>query len=104
MINGSLILCPSAPTGDPASSPDTTSKRNTHKSSVLRYVLVNDANLKTQAYCAQCSTMIGQQYVRGTGSRSVFCDFVCYRCAVEKPECCLGGGGSQIFCAKPISR
>jgi hypothetical protein len=86
-------------------SPNTTSKRNTDESSVLRYILVNDANLKTQAYCAQCGTKIGQQYVRETGSRSVFCDFACYGCVVEKWAPCLGGSEERKFvCSEPMSR
>jgi hypothetical protein len=85
-------------------SPDTTSKRNTHES-FLRYMLVNDANPKTHAYCAQCGTKIGQQYVRETGSRSVFCDFACYRCVVEKWAPCPGGSEERKFvCGEPTSR
>jgi predicted Zn-dependent protease len=40
------------------------SNRNTCESSFPRYVLVNDANLKSQTYCKECGTEIGQRYVR----------------------------------------
>lgn len=102
VANGSLILWHSGPTARCASSPDipALSKRTTCDSSVLRYVLVNDANLKTQAYCSTCGTKIGQRYVRKTGSRSMFCDFACYRCAVEEPVSHLGAGApTNLFAA-----
>ena len=103
MINGFLILCPSAPTGGPPS-PNTTSKRNTDELTVLRYILVNDANLKIQTYCVQCGTKIGQQYVRKTSSRSVFCDFACYRCVVEKWGTLPGRQERKFVCGEPMSR
>lgn len=95
MVDGSLIIWPSASTAGSPSSSDipVASNRDTFDSSdssVPRYVLVNDANLKTQAYCAQCSAEIGQHYVRAMGSRSVFCGFTCYCCAAERSAYCFG--------------
>ena len=78
--NGSLILWPSPPTAGRAASSDisASSKRRIGDAAVLRYVLVNDANLKTQVHCAGCGMKIGQRYVRTIASRGVFCDFACY--------------------------
>ena len=104
MANGSLILWRSASMADYVcslgisdSSKRDARTRNACRSSALRYVLVNDANLKTQAYCAGCGTKIGQCYVRETGSRIVFCDFACYRCALEKLTPRLAGSGANLF-------
>jgi hypothetical protein len=102
VADGSLILWPSAPTAGFASSLETSaaSRRDSGGSSLLRYVLVNDANLKTQAYCAECGTKIGQHYVRETGgSRSVFCDFACYCCAAENPAPTAAAGSANLFAA-----
>jgi hypothetical protein len=51
----------------------------------MRCILVNDANLKTDAYCAQCGKPIGASYVRKIGNKFLYCDFNCYRCATEIP-------------------
>jgi hypothetical protein len=85
--NSPLVLWPSAPTVGLTSTPDTSvsPKRRVCHAPVLRYVLVNDANLKTQAHCAQCGTTIGQRYVQTIASRNVFCDFACYGRTVQKP-------------------
>jgi hypothetical protein len=101
VVDGSLILWPSASTPDAAALPDfpAASNGNTGESSVPRYVLVNDANLKTRTHCAQCGTEIGQRYVRAIGGRRVFCDFACYRCAAEKSTPCLGGSSANMFAA-----
>jgi hypothetical protein len=78
--NSSLILWRSAPTAVAVSSPDiSAAKRRVGDAATVRYVLVNDAHLKTQACCAQCGTTIGERYVRNMTGRSVFCDFDCYQ-------------------------
>ena len=81
MGNSSLILSRSAPMAAAASSPavSASSKRRVGDAAAVRYVLVNDAHLKTQACCAQCGTTIGQRYVRKMTGRSVFCGFACYQ-------------------------
>jgi hypothetical protein len=48
---------------------------------VLRCILVNDANLKTEAHCAWCHKRIGESYLRQIASKLLFCDFDCYKCA-----------------------
>jgi hypothetical protein len=55
------------------------------RSRVLRYVLVNEARLKVDAYCPACRIRIGETYVREIGSRKTFCSFSCYRCSAEQP-------------------
>jgi hypothetical protein len=84
-----------------ASLPDipAASNGNVCESSVPRYVLVNDANLKTQARCAQCGTEIAQRYVRSIGSRSVFCGLACYRSGPEKLVPCFSGTSANLFAA-----
>ena len=102
MLDGSLFLWHSAATAGFASSLDIysdSSMGNTCELSALRYVIVNDANLKSQTYCAECGTNIGQRYIRKIDSRSVFCDVACYRCAMEKPMSCFGGEGANLFAA-----
>jgi hypothetical protein len=101
VVDGSLILWPSASTPDSAALSDlpAASNGNTCESSVPRYVLVNDANLKTRAHCAQCGTEIGRRYVRAIAGRRVFCDFACYRCAAEMPAPCVGGSSANMFAA-----
>ena len=49
----------------------------------MRCILVNDAYLKADAYCAHCRSKIGEQYVRQIGSRVLFCDFDCYQRATD---------------------
>jgi hypothetical protein len=49
----------------------------------MRCVLVNDAYHKSEAYCAQCRSKIGDQYVRQIDSRIFFCNFDCYQQATE---------------------
>jgi hypothetical protein len=44
----------------------------------MRCILVNDANLKTDASCAYCRKMIGDSYARELGSRFIYCDYDCY--------------------------
>jgi hypothetical protein len=55
------------------------SKRRVGDAAAVRYVLVNDAHLKTHDCCARCGTTIGQRYVRQMTGRSVFCGFACYQ-------------------------
>jgi hypothetical protein len=102
VADDSLVLLHSASPVGSAASPDisASSVRLARNSPVVRYVLVNDANLKTNVCCAQCGTKIGQHYVRDTGSRSVFCDYVCYICAADKAT--SGGIGEYKFvCGEP---
>jgi hypothetical protein len=49
----------------------------------MRCVVVNGAHLKAETSCAHCGDKIGQSYVREIGSRLIYCDFQCYRAAVE---------------------
>lgn len=49
----------------------------------MRCVMVNGAKLKAQAFCAHCNDEIGDSYIREIGTRSVYCDFDCYRVALE---------------------
>jgi hypothetical protein len=51
----------------------------------MRCILVNDANLKTGAYCTQCGKPIGASYVRKIGNKFLYCGFNCYRCTTEIP-------------------
>ena len=46
----------------------------------MRCILVNDANLKAEAYCTYCRRKIGDSYIREIGSRFLYCDFACYQC------------------------
>jgi hypothetical protein len=50
----------------------------------MRCILVNDANLKTEAYCAYCRRKIGDSYAREIDSRFLYCDYACYRGATEQ--------------------
>ena len=52
---------------------------------MMRCILVNDANLKTDACCAQCGKTIGESYVRKLGNKFLYCGFKCYQCATEIP-------------------
>jgi hypothetical protein len=52
---------------------------------VMRYILVNDAYLKTEACCARCCSKIGERYVREIGSGLLFCDADCYHDNAAKP-------------------
>ena len=101
VVDCSLILRPSASTAGSASLSDVpaASNGNTRELSVPQYVLVNDANLKTQAHCAQCGAQIEQCYVRAIGSRSVFCAVACYLSAAEKLVPCFGGSSQNLFAA-----
>lgn len=49
----------------------------------MRCILVNDANLKADTYCAYCRSQIGDSYAREIGSKFIFCDYDCYRCATQ---------------------
>jgi hypothetical protein len=101
VVDGSLILWPSASTASSASLPDIPAAPNANTCALPRYVLVNDANLKIQAHCAQCGTEIGQGYVRAIGSRSVFCALACYLSAAEKLVPRFGGSSANLFAASP---
>ncbi len=49
----------------------------------MRCILVNDAYLKTEAYCAYCRKKIGDSYAREIDSRFLYCDYECYRRTAE---------------------
>lgn len=49
----------------------------------MRCILVNDANLKAEAYCIYCRKKIGDSYAREIGGRFLYCDFDCYRRGTE---------------------
>jgi len=58
----------------------------------MRCVLVNGARLKAPTLCAHCGTKISASYVREIGTRIVYCDFRCYRVAVEMSARSLSNG------------
>jgi hypothetical protein len=49
----------------------------------MRCILVSNANLKADTYCACCRKKIGDSYAREIGSRYIYCDYDCYRGAAE---------------------
>jgi hypothetical protein len=49
----------------------------------MRCILVGDANLKSDTCCTYCRKKIGDSYAREIGSRLIYCDYDCYRLAVE---------------------
>ena len=51
----------------------------------MRCIIVNGANLKAGAYCANCRNKIGNSYIREIGTRLLYCDFRCYCDAAEMP-------------------
>ena len=51
----------------------------------MRCILVSDANLKSDTCCMYCRVKIGDSYARKIGSRLIYCDYDCYRFAVEAP-------------------
>jgi hypothetical protein len=44
----------------------------------MRCIIVNDAYLKSQTFCAHCGNRIGESYVRKIGSGLIYCDYRCY--------------------------
>jgi hypothetical protein len=99
VAHASLIFASYQPSTTRTGSPtpvDASPADQRHRSRVLRYVLVNDACLKVDAYCATCRVRIGKTYVREIiGSRSTFCSFACYRCAAETPMLHPEGGREE---------
>jgi hypothetical protein len=55
----------------------------------MRCIIVNDAYLKTEAFCAHCGNKIGESYVREIGSRLIYCDFRCYGVAFKTSTAAL---------------
>ena len=51
----------------------------------MRCILVSDANLKSDTCCTYCRKKIGDNYAREIGSRLIYCDYDCYRFAIEAP-------------------
>ncbi len=49
----------------------------------MRCVVVNEANLKAEAFCAHCAEKIGDRYLREIRTRLIYCDYHCYSVAVE---------------------
>jgi hypothetical protein len=49
----------------------------------MRCILVSDGNLKSDTYCTYCRKKIGDSSAREIGSRLIYCDYDCYRLAVE---------------------
>ncbi|HTV27856.1 MAG TPA: hypothetical protein VMF32_08745 [Xanthobacteraceae bacterium] len=49
----------------------------------MRSIIVNDAYLKAQAFCAHCGNRIGKGYVREIANRLIYCDYRCYGVAVK---------------------
>lgn len=84
MGNARLIFASSEPSTTQLCSPPhliASSAGRASTRSVLRCILVNDANLKTEVHCARCHKKIGESYVRQVGSRFLFCGFDCYQWA-----------------------
>ena len=56
----------------------------------MRCIIVNDAYLKAEAFCAHCGNRIGESYVREIGSRLTYCDYRCYGVALKSSTAALG--------------
>lgn len=75
-----LVIDPSGPVPTPPDLPSPAlSQRQARERLSLRCILVNEARLKTDTYCAACGERIGSSYVRQIGTRKTFCDFGCYQ-------------------------
>jgi hypothetical protein len=62
----------------------------------MRCIIVNDAYLKAEAFCAHCGNRIGESYVREIGSLLIYCDYRCYAVAVKVSTAALGYRGSEV--------
>lgn len=51
----------------------------------MRCIIVNDANLKSDAACAHCRNKIAESYIREIGSRRIYCDYHCYEADEKVP-------------------
>jgi hypothetical protein len=56
----------------------------------MRCIIVNDAYLKAEAFCAHCGNRIGESYVRKIGSGLIYCDYRCYAVALKASTAALG--------------
>jgi hypothetical protein len=56
----------------------------------MRCIIVNNANLKTEASCAHCGGRIGGSYVREIESRLTYCDYRCYSVAFKSSVAAIG--------------
>jgi hypothetical protein len=56
----------------------------------MRCIIVNDANLKAEAFCAHCGGRIGNGYVREIGSHLTYCDYRCYSVAFKSSVAAIG--------------
>jgi hypothetical protein len=59
----------------------------------MRCIVVNDAYLKAEAFCAHCGNRISESYVREIGSRLIYCDYRCYGVALKVSTAALGYRG-----------
>jgi hypothetical protein len=73
-----LVITPGGDPSTPGCTAEAWASSQTLTSAV-RCILVNGAQLKSEAYCAACGERIGESYVRHIGTRKTFCDFRCYR-------------------------
>jgi hypothetical protein len=56
----------------------------------MRCIIVNDAYLKAEAFCAHCGNRIGGSYVREIDTRLIYCDYRCYGVALKTSISALG--------------
>jgi hypothetical protein len=56
----------------------------------MRCIIVNDAYLKAEAFCAHCGNRIDESYVREIDSRLIYCDYRCYAVALKSSAAALG--------------
>jgi len=56
----------------------------------MRCIIVNDAYLKADAFCAHCGNRIGENYVREIGTRLIYCDYRCYGVALRSSVTAIG--------------
>jgi len=62
----------------------------------MRCILVSNTNLKSDTCCTYCRKRIGDSYGREIGSRLIYCDYACYRFAVETPVITLNARATSM--------
>jgi hypothetical protein len=62
----------------------------------MRCILVSDANMKSGTCCTYCRKRIGDSYAREIDSRLIYCDYDCYRFAVETPVITLNARATSM--------
>ena len=77
--NAILVIAPQGQPSTLGCPSDASSPIPITKGTPLRCILVNGAQLRSDAYCAACGERIGGSYVRQIGTRKIFCDFGCYQ-------------------------